>query len=243
MSRPLSVLIVDDEPLAIERLRILLGRIEDVAVAGSALSGAEALALAEQHRPDLCLLDIAVPDMSGIDIARALASGGTMPKVVFVTAFESFAVSAFEIEAVDYLVNPVDPARLAQAIERVRRHVSAPAAAPDARLTEFWVSQQHGLVRIAAADVDRITAERDYMRLHIGARSWLINDSLARLAEQLDPDAFVRLHRGAIVNRRFVRGLRRDESGWIALLGDGSEQRIGRLYADSVRRLRGLPEA
>lgn len=239
MSRPLRILIVDDEPLAIERLRILLGRIEDVEVVGSALSGAEALALVEEHRPDLCLLDIAVPDMSGIDIARALARGEVTPKVVFVTAFESFAVAAFEIEAVDYLVKPVDPARLAQAIARVRKHV--PVAVPEAGagLTEFWVSQHHGLVRIAANDVDRITAERDYMRLHIGARSWLINDSLANLEQQLDPETFVRLHRGAIVNRRFIRGLRRDDSGWIAVLGDGSEQKVGRSYADNVRLLRG----
>ncbi|MES2443846.1 MAG: LytTR family DNA-binding domain-containing protein [Pseudomonadota bacterium] len=239
MSPKLRILIVDDEPLAIERLQILLGRMEDVVVVGSALSGAEALALVEQHRPDLCLLDIAIPDMSGIDIARALARQGAAPKLVFVTAFDSFAVAAFEIEAVDYLVKPVDPARLAQAIARVRRHVPAAAAAADSRLTEFWVSQHHGLVRIAASDIDRITAERDYMRLHIGARSWLINDSLANLEQQLEPDTFLRLHRGAIVNRRFIRGLRRDESGWIALLGDGSEQKVGRSYADTVRLLRG----
>jgi two-component system response regulator AlgR len=237
LSQALRILIVDDEPLAIERLQILLGRQEGVTVVGSALSGGEALALVERHHPDLCLLDIAMPDMSGIDVARALARKGETPRIVFVTAFDSFAVVAFEIEAVDYLVKPVDPARLAQAIERARRHVPAPATPTG--LTEFWVSQQHGLVRIAAADVDRITAERDYMRLHIGPRSWLINDSLTHLADQLDPGTFLRLHRGAIVNRRFVRGLRRDDSGWIALLGDGSEQKVGRSYADSLRLLRG----
>jgi two-component system response regulator AlgR len=239
LSRPLRVLIVDDEPLAIERLQILLARLDDVEVVGSALSGAEALSLVERHRPDLCLLDIAVPDMSGIDIARALARGDVAPKVVFITAFDSFAVAAFEIEAVDYLVKPVDPARLSQALERVRRHVPAAPAEADSRLTEFWVSQHQGLVRIAAADVDRITAERDYMRLHIGARSWLINDSLANLEQQLEPGTFLRLHRGAIVNRRFIHGLRRDESGWIAVLGDGSEQKVGRSYADNLRALRG----
>ena len=240
MTCPLDILIVDDEPLAIDRLRMLLSGVDGVAVVGTATTGAAALTAAERHAPDLCLLDIAIPDINGIDIARALARSARPPMVIFVTAFDSFAVAAFDIDAIDYLVKPVDSARLGRAIDRARRHVpAAPVAHPRAHLGEFWVSERDGLRRIAACQIDRICAERDYMRLYSGSRSWLINDSLSHLEQQLDPAEFVRLHRGAIVNRRFVTGMRRDENGWVATLGDGNEQRVSRSYSDNLRTLRG----
>ncbi len=161
--------------------------------------------------------------------------------MVFVTAFDSFAVAAFDVDAVDYLMKPVEPARLERALGRVRDHspaVSAPAAKPR-HLEEFWASDHIGLTRIRADEVDRITAERDYMRIHVGKRSWLINHSLTKLEQELDPERFVRLHRGAIVRRTFITGLRHDESGWTAKLADGSEQRVGRVYAENARKLSG----
>jgi two-component system response regulator AlgR len=160
---------------------------------------------------------------------------------VFVTAFESFAVAAFDVQAVDYLMKPVEPRRLARAIERVR---SASMEGPDGSLKsryleEFWVSGPAGLSRIPAHTVDRIVAERDYTRLHVGKRSWLINHSLTRLEQELDPGVFLRLHRGAIMRRAFVMGLRNKDGRWVAQLADGGEQRIGRAYADNARKLRG----
>ena len=241
MTAPLRLIVVDDEPLAVERMQMLIARLADVVVVGTASSGEAALRLAEALRPDAVLLDIAMPGMDGIDLARALGGLSTPPKVVFVTAFESFAVAAFDVEAVDYLMKPVDPARLQRAIDRVRNApLEAPASATQPRfLEEFWVSDHAGLTRVQADHVDRIVAERDYMRIHVGKRSWLINHSLAKLEQELNPAEFVRLHRGAIVRRAFVVGLRNDEGRWIAQLEDGSEQRIGRAYAENARKLSG----
>lgn len=241
MTVPLRLIVVDDEPLAIERLRILLERCEGVEVVGAANSGQTALKLVDSVRPDACLLDVGMPRMDGIDLARALGAMASPPKVVFVTAYDRFAVAAFDVHAVDYIVKPVDPLRLARALARVREHLSNAAVPPKrARyLEEFWAGDHQGMTRVRAADVDRITAERDYMRLHAGRRSWLINDSLTRLEQELDPAEFIRLHRGAIVRRSFVTGLRRDDNGWTARLADGGEQRVGRLYADGARDLAG----
>jgi two-component system response regulator AlgR len=245
MTDPIRFLIVDDEPLAVERLRMLLARAQGVEVVGSAGDGAEALALFESLEPDAVLLDIAMPGMDGIDVARALGRSERPPLVVFVTAFDTFAVAAFDVEAVDYVMKPVSADRLARAIERTReRHATrgseGPAPARGNHLEEFWVSEPRGLVRLAAAEVDRITAERDYMRLHVGRRSWLINDSMARLEEELDPALFVRLHRSSVVRKDFITGMRRDDTGrWFACLADGEEQKVGRLYLPNARALTG----
>jgi two-component system response regulator AlgR len=195
----------------------------------------------------LLLLDIAMPGLDGIEVAKALAGQTPSPAVVFVTAFDQFAVAAFEVAAVDYLMKPVDPARLQRALERAqeylrtRRETPAKAASPTSQwLDEFWASDLTGLVRIASRDIDRVSAERDYMRLHVGRRSWLIHHSMAALEEGLDPELFVRLHRSAIVRRDFITGFTRNPSGrWIARLADGTEQPVGRLYSDQVRSIAG----
>ena len=247
--QPLRVLVVDDEPLATERLQLLLARCAGVDLVGTASDGEGAVRMSEALAPDLLLLDIAMPGLDGIDVARALTRQRPSPAVIFVTAFDQFAVAAFEVEAIDYLMKPVEPARLERALDRARqrlRHGDPPTAdampvSGDGRyLEEFWASDLSGLVRIAVRDIDRVSAERDYMRLHVGPRSWLIHHSMAALEEGLDPDLFVRLHRSAIVRRDFIAGFLRNPSGrWIARLADGTEQPVGRLYADSVRAIAG----
>lgn len=242
----LKALVVDDEPLATERLQLLLARLGNVDLVGTASDGEAACRMTEALGPDLLLLDIAMPGMDGIDVARSLAAGGAGPAVIFVTAFDQFAVAAFEVEAVDYLVKPVDPVRLERALDRARAHLerrsggALPPKLAGRHLEEFWASDISGLVRIRAADIDRVSAERDYMRLHVGTRSWLIHHSMAALEDGLDSEFFVRLHRSAIVRRDFISGFQRNVSGrWIARLADGSEQPVGRLYADSVRAIAG----
>lgn len=243
----LRTLVVDDEPLATQRLQLLLARLGGVDLVGTASDGESACRMADALRPDLLLLDIAMPGMDGIDVARELGRSAARPAVIFVTAFDQFAVSAFEVEAVDYLVKPVDPQRLERALERARDHLArrregpVEASAPaGGYLDEFWASDLSGLVRIRAIDIDRVSAERDYMRLHVGPRSWLIHHSMAALEEGLDPAVFVRLHRSAIVRRDFITGFQRNASGrWIARLADGAEQPVGRLYADCVREIAG----
>jgi two-component system response regulator AlgR len=236
-------MVVDDEPLAVERLQLLLARCEGVAVVGTAPDGEAALRLAAAVKPDLLLLDIAMPGMDGIEVACSLAGAGADPAVIFVTAFDNFAVAAFDVAAVDYLMKPVDPERLARALDRAREALAkgGPRAAPTTRyVEEFWVPDSNGLVRIAARDIDRITAERDYMRLHVGPRSWLIYKTIAKLEEELDPELFIRVHRSVILRRDTIAGLTRDAAGhWAARLSDGHAVRIGRSHIGDVKKLAG----
>ena len=247
LTEPLRILVADDEPLASDRLRLLLARVPAVTLVGTANDGTEAITLAEQAHPDVVMLDIAMPGLDGIEVARALSRLAHSPAVIFVTAYDQFAVAAFEVAAVDYLMKPVDSARLDRALERARAFLAQRGSASalpehDAPrfLEEFWASDLSGLVRIAARDIDRVSAERDYMRLHVAKRSWLIHHSMAALEDGLDPALFVRLHRSAIVRRDTIAGFARNPSGrWIARLADGSEQPVGRLYADQVRQIAG----
>ena len=243
---PLRVLIADDEPLAAERLQLLLAKCDGIDLVGTATDGDSTVRMAEALAPDLLLLDIAMPGQDGIGVARALAGRRPSPAVIFITAFDQFAVAAFEVEAVDYLMKPVEPGRLQRALERgrdyLKRRETNPTerSAPSPHLQEFWASDLTGLVRIAARDIDRVSAERDYMRLHVARRSWLIHHSMAALEEGLDPEIFVRLHRSAIVRKDYITGFTRNPSGrWIARLADGNEQPVGRLYSDRVRSIAG----
>ncbi len=247
MTEPLRILVADDEPLATDRLSLLLARVEGVTLVGIAHDGSEAVTLAEQVAPDVVMLDIAMPGLDGIEVARALSRLPRSPAVIFVTAYDQFAVAAFEVAAVDYLMKPADSVRLDRALDRARTFLAQrgpdnPAIQGDGPrfLEEFWASDMSGLVRIAARDIDRVSAERDYMRLHVAKRSWLIHHSMAALEDGLDPALFVRLHRSAIVRRDTIAGFARNPSGrWIARLADGSEQPVGRLYSDQVRQIAG----
>lgn len=250
----MRTLIVDDEPLAIERLQLICAREPAIEVVGTASDGAAALRLTDALSPDLLLLDIAMPELDGIGVARALARRGDSPAIIFVTAFDSFAVEAFDIEAVDYVLKPVAPDRLARAVQRVaerRAQRSGDAGALDVDLApvqadgspyanEFWVPHRAELVRIAADDIERIDAERDYMRLHVGGRSFLLHQTIASLEERLDPERFIRVHRSTIVRRDRIARLRHDGSGvWYADLTDDGEVRIGRTYLTSVKAMAG----
>src|SRR5919201_4008642 len=155
--KPLRVLIADDAPLAAERLQLLLARAEGAQLVGTASDGDSAINLTEALHPDLLLLDIAMPGLDGIGVARALAAQSPSPAVVFVTAFDQFAVAAFEVEAVDYLMKPVEPARLQRALDRAHAYLQQRSAEPGPGkvsqwLEEFWATALSGLVRIAAKD-------------------------------------------------------------------------------------------
>jgi two-component system response regulator AlgR len=237
------VLVVDDEPLAVERLQLLLARCTGVTLVGTAADGEAAVRMAEAVEPDLLLLDIAMPAMDGIEVARTLAGSKVDPAIIFITAFDNFAVAAFDVAAVDYLMKPVQFDRLDRALERAREVIAkgkSPRGEPSRYVQEFWVPDQHGLVRIAAQDIDQVTAERDYMRLHVGTRSWLIYRTIGKLEEELDPEMFIRVHRSVILRRDTIAGISRDDSGhWAARLRNGQEVRIGRSHMDGVRKLVG----
>lgn len=236
----LRTLAVDDEPLALDRLRILCADLPGVELVGIAGDGAAALRLAASLAPDLLLLDIAMPGLSGIDVARRLAAPGNTaaPAIVFTTAYDHFAVAAFDLGAADYLMKPIGRDRLVQAIARVgeRRGAKPAPAAAATWLTEFWVPHRGDVVRLRADDVDHIEAERDYMRLHSSGRSYLIHDTISALARRLDPQAFLRIHRSVIVRRdRIVRRGRDGGGAGSVTLANGTLLPVGRTYAAALR--------
>lgn len=237
---PLRTLVVDDEPLAVERLQVICAGIEGLTVVGTASDGAAALRLVDALTPDLILLDMTMPELDGLSVARALARQSNPPALVFVTAHDSFAVEAFDLDAVDYVLKPVSPDRLERAIQRVTARRGDRVRSPSDWLSEFWVPHRSELLRIAASDVDRIDAERDYVRLHVGDRAFLLLQTVTGLEERLDPSMFIRLHRSCILRRDRITGLRHDGLGvWSAELADGSAVRIGRTYLARAKSMAG----
>ncbi|HEX7782877.1 MAG TPA: LytTR family DNA-binding domain-containing protein [Sphingobium sp.] len=244
----IRTMIVDDEPLAVERLQMLCAREPRISLVGTATDGEAALRLVEGLEPELLLLDIAMPLLDGIGVARSVGRMGIRPAVIFVTAFEGFAVEAFDLAAVDYLLKPVAHERLTRAIDRVEQALRVRAeSAPQATHTpqsewaeEFWVPHRSELIRIGTDQIDRIEAERDYMRLYVADHSYLLHQTISSLEQRLDPMEFIRLHRSHIVRRDHIQRLRHDGSGvWFACLGKGDDIRIGRTYLNNVKALTG----
>jgi two-component system response regulator AlgR len=245
--RRLRTLIVDDEPLAIERLQILCADHPIIEIVGTANDGVEALRIAQTLTPDLIFLDIGMPKMDGINAARALGLMDKKPAIILITAYDNFAVEAFDLDVVDYVLKPVSSERLGRAITRASAAPAAemqlptPSAKADNRYAhEFWVSHRAELIRVAAMDIERIEAERDYMRLHTNGRSHLLHQTISALEQRLDPQQFQRIHRSHIVRRDLITGLRHEGGGvWHALLGEEHAMRIGRKYLADVKRLAG----
>ncbi len=252
---PLRTLIVDDEPLAIERMEVICAQVAGITIAGTASDGASALIQIEALSPDLVLLDMTMPELDGLGVARALVGRDNPPAVVFVTAHDGFAVEAFDLDAVDYVLKPVTPDRLERAIARATARRGERPREGGGWLSEFWVPYRSELLRVAASDVDRIDAERDYVRLHVGqkdgglkdgdqkdarSRSYLLLQTVSGLEARLDPDRFIRLHRSTILRRDRICGLRHDGLGvWSAELNDGTTVRIGRTYLARAKAMAG----
>lgn len=240
----LRTLIVDDEPLAVERVQVICAEIPAVQVVGTASDGAAALRLAEKLEPDLVLLDMTMPELDGLGVARHFAAQPHPPVVIFVTAHDHFAVEAFDLEAVDYVLKPVSADRLARAIERAAARRGQRRHKASRYLDELWVPHRSELLRIAVGEVHQIDAERDYVRLHVGGadagRSYLLLQTIAGLEERLDPEQFIRIHRSTILRRDHIRGLRHDGLGvWSAELVNGDALRIGRTYLARVKGMAG----
>jgi len=240
--RALRTLIVDDEPLAVERMQVICATLDGVSVVGTAADGASALRLIHALSPDLILLDVSMPGLDGMGLARSLEGLPARPAVVFCTAFDRYAVAAFDVAACDYLLKPITPERLTRAIGRVREVAGQPAVGEaQARtewLEEIWAPHRAEMIRVPVTRIDRIEAERDYMRLFVGTRSYLVHQTIAELERKLDPRLFIRLHRSVIVRRDFIAGLKHDGRGaWQASLLDQSTVRIGRTYLAAAKAL------
>lgn len=236
----LRTLIVDDEPLAVERLQLICADMAEIELVGTAADGNAALRLAAALTPELILCDISMPGLDGIGVARALAGQAIAPAIVFVTAFDHFAVGAFDVQAVDYLLKPIARERLALAVARVHARRAPPLPPPTPWLEEIWVPYRAEIIRLDVRDIERIEAERDYMRLHLSGRSYLVHATLTELERKLDPARFVRLHRSAIVRRdRIVRLTHDGEGNWETELACGTRVRIGRSHLASVKAMVG----
>lgn len=233
----MQVIIIDDEPLAREGLRLMLDAHTDLEIVGEAGNGSDALALIERIRPDLVLIDMEMPEMNGLELAAALPAGAA-GAIVFVTAHDELALGAFDVRALDYVLKPIDEARLALAIERAREQIQLADAAvssrggpaarprPPERLT---IRDGDRLLFLPIDEVDWIEAADYYVEIHAGGRSFLHRESLQRLAARLDGDRFVRIHRSRLVNRARIRELRRQGRGQVfVVLADGRTLRVAR---------------
>ncbi len=213
---PLTVVVVDDEPLARERLRSLLADQHGVQVVAEAGDGLAALQACAEHRPDLVLLDISMPGVDGLEVARHLAAFDPRPAVVFCTAYDEHALSAFEAAAIDYLMKPVRAERLASALERARTFVagraSAPAPSSSQPRTHLCARLRGSLRLIPLDDVHYLQAEEKYVVVHHARGEDLIEESLKSLEEEF-ASRFVRIHRNCLVARHELMELRRAEDG------------------------------
>lgn len=214
----MKVVIADDEPLARERLRTMLDELGGVEVVAEAADGYEALHACAEHQPDMVLLDIAMPGIDGMETARHLAAFDPRPAVVFCTAFDAHALSAFEAEAIDFLVKPVRAERLAAALQRVRTFAAGRSAAPVAtsgRRRSHLCARLRGSLRlIPLEDVHYLHAEEKYVIVHHARGEDLIEESLKSLEEEFG-ERFVRIHRNCLVARHEIVELKRCPDGHV----------------------------
>ena len=259
----LRVLIVDDEPLARRRAAAMLAQIAGVEVVGTADDCDTGLALIRELVPDVVLLDIKMPGRSGFDML-SLLDGPVVPVVIFVTAFNHYAIRAFEVSAIDYLLKPVPFDRMCGALERARVALQsrdsetqlAEMAAVIAALrsecdersanqgyeSEFWVQRLGEYVRVPVTSIEWVEAERDYVRLHTGEFSHLLRETMGKMEERLDAAQFLRIHRSLIVRRGVVAAVRQKGYGALKVaLTNGAELPVGRSYVQGVRELLAAP--
>jgi DNA-binding LytR/AlgR family response regulator len=236
-------------------MRLALQEIPDVEIVGAASDGAQAIDAMKALRPDVVLLDIKMPLADGFEVANAVEDSGG-PAVIFVTAFDSYALQAFETSAVDYLLKPVEFERLNSALMRARERRAAKDAGRRAEELasvlealrkeaderdgpryekEFWIRDRGRFLRVPVADVERIEAERDYVRLYWEGRTLLHRETMSHLEEKLDPNVMLRVHRSAFVNWKRLKAVRRDHNGRLmAVLDSGDEVAVSRAYAQRV---------
>jgi two-component system LytT family response regulator len=251
----LDIIIIDDEPLARDGLRALLASDAQVGSIREAKDGHEAVEAILAAKPDLAFLDIQMPEMDGFAVVEAVGAE-RMPEVVFVTAHDKYAVSAFEINAIDYLLKPVTAERFSQALARAKARIAAKSAETNQRVialletiattTRFpkrLAAQSAGTtVLIDVADIDWIEGTENYVTLHCGKARHMVHVTMKTLAKRLDPEIFLRVHRSLIVNLDRVKELRPADHGeYVLTLENGVTLRSGRTYRDKLRELAANP--
>lgn len=236
---PIRTVIVDDEPLARSNLRVLLQRDSDVEVIAECGSGPDAPAVIRSALPELLFLDVQMPECDGFDVLELLGAN-LPPAIVFVTAYDQYALRAFEAGALDYLLKPFDNARFELALSRAKQKVRLGKDQP--RKQDRLAIKSAGQVDfISLPEIDWIEAADYYAALHIGTRTHLLRRSLSDLEQDLDPALFCRIHRSAIVNLDRVRGLRSNEDGdYTVLLSNDATLRLSRKYRKQLQSRLGV---
>jgi len=247
---PIRVLVVDDEPLAREKICGMAADDPDIRIVAECSNGAEAIEAVQTMRPDLILLDVQMPEVGGFAVLEALKDEG-LPPVIFITAYDHYAVRAFEFHALDYLLKPFDRERFQTAIERAKRQIRRDSGARmDARIlalleemretprySERLVVKTGGRVFFLNTDeIDWVEAEGNYVSIHTGKKSYLLRETITGLESQLDPKEFVRIHRSAIVRLDRIKELQPWSHGeYHVLLQDGTRLTLSRSYREKLQ--------
>lgn len=254
----ISTLIVDDEELARRRLKKLVAQEPDLELVGECAGGAEAVAVLRRETPQLVFLDIQMKEVNGFDVVERLAEGPP-PAIVFVTAYDRYAVDAFDANAIDYLLKPFSDDRFKRAVERARRRIrenkiqdysdrlllllqsykqtgdAPPPDAPPSYTRRLVLKISGRLFFVETEEIDWIEAEGVYVRLHLGPKSHLLRESLSNLEQRLDPRRFMRIHRSTIINTERIKEIMPHfHGGAIAVLHDGTRLKISRSYRDRI---------
>ena len=242
----LTLVIADDEQLARQQLRGMAEDLPDVRVVGEAEDGPTALHLIDELRPDLVLLGLAMPGMSGLEVAKRMRH---RPEVVFTTAYDQYAVAAFELQAVDYLLKPFDDERFKAAIDRARERSTSPSDLTDGErlkpalyesghLSRVVGRDRHRILVVPTGEIERLEARGDYVALHAGSKRHLVQVAIADMERMLDPGRFVRVHRSHIVNLDYVVAFTTDPKGALEVeLRSGTRLSVSRARAQALRNL------
>ena len=244
----MNVLIVDDEPLAREGMLLLLREEPEISAVAQARNGGEAVSMIRANRPDLVLLDVQMPEMDGFGVLKEIGPG-RMPPVIFVTAHDEYAIKAFEVNAIDYLLKPVTRERCSQALARVRERISQGSdnqhvmsllqqlAAPPRYLQRVALRSAGKISFVNIEDILFVQAAENYVQLNLKTSRHLLHVPIATLEGSLDPKDFLRIHRSIIVNVRHVRELETGPHGeYIVVLQGGTKLQSSRSYHEKIKK-------
>jgi two-component system LytT family response regulator len=245
----IRTLIVDDEPLGRERIRTLLADDPEIEVTGECPDGRQAIADIERHKPDLVFLDVQMPEVDGFAVLDAIA-GERMPAIIFVTAYDRYAVQAFEVQALDYLLKSFDRERFQAALQRAKEEIRRSKEGflnerlaglledlqtKQKRLTRLVVKSAGRIVFLRVEEIDWVEAADNYVRVHAGRESHLLRETLQSLESRLSPGKFLRIHRSTLVNLDRIRELRPIFHGdYLVRLNDGTELTLSRNYREKL---------
>jgi two-component system LytT family response regulator len=247
----IRTLVVDDEPIARARVVSLLKEEADIEVIGECANGRQAMTAIESSSPDLLFLDIQMPEVNGLDLARTIQSTGT-PAVVFVTAYDEYALRAFEVHALDFLLKPFSAERFRSALGHAREQVSqrrkgatipkADAERRAVRPNRLMIKSGGRIHFVRMADIDWCEAQGNYVRVHVGQQEHLVRDTMSHLESELDPQQFVRIHRSTIVNVDRIQEMQSSFNGeYVVLLRTGTRLTLSRGYREILQARLGKP--